>query len=108
MAKQKLVVTGEIVLPETTDIFEATDKARSARTILEQAQKEIQKTFPDFKFNFSVAQVRAEGSGRPGRKSAADIAAAKAAEEAAKLAAENTAAAPAGNGSGKPAGAPAA
>lgn len=104
-AKQKLVATGEIMLPETTDIFEATDKARSARTILEQAQKEIQKTFPDFRFNFSVAQVRAEGSGRPGRKSAEQKAAeAKAVEEAAAAAA----AAGAGNGSGKPVGAPAA
>jgi hypothetical protein len=78
MARQKLLVSGEIVLPEG-DIFEATDKARSARTILDQAQKEIQKTFPDFQLTFDVGMVRAapkEGARTPGRKAGAAGAAA--------------------------------
>lgn len=82
MAAQKLVALGELVLPEG-DIFEVTDKARGARTVLEQAEKEIRKSFPDFKITFSVASVRnppAEGAGKPGRKSAAEIAAAAAAQ----------------------------
>lgn len=95
---QKLVATGELVLPEG-DIFEVTDKARSARTVLEQAAKEIQKTFPDFKFLFTVGMVRAAGAGTPGRKSAATIAAEKAAAEAAAAAANGKA----GAGAGAPA-----
>ncbi len=64
---QKLVATGEMKMPEG-DVFEVTDKARGARTILEQAATEIKKTFPDFGFTFSVAQIRAEGAKTPGRK----------------------------------------
>lgn len=74
MARQKLLVTGEIVLPEG-DIFEATDKARSARTILDQAATEIRKTFPDFNLMFDVGTVRAapkEGAKKPGRPAAGE------------------------------------
>lgn len=67
MAKQKLIASAELVM-EGTDIFEATDNARAARTVLEQAQAEIQKTFPDFKFSFTVAQYREPGSPTPGRR----------------------------------------
>lgn len=68
MPKQKLVATAELIL-DGADIFEATDKARSARTVLEQAQTEIQKSFPDFKFSFAVAQHREPGAPKPGRRS---------------------------------------
>lgn len=68
MARQKLIATGEIVLPEGMDVFQGVEHAKAARTVLEQAEKEIKKTFPDFSFKFEVGTYRAPGSPTPGRR----------------------------------------
>lgn len=101
MAKQALMATGQIVLPENMDVFAGVAKAESARNILLQAQAEIQKTFPDFVFNFAAGTYKDPNAPRRGRRSAAEIATEQAAAAAAAAAAPNGAAGDAG----KPAGA---
>lgn len=59
---QKMVATLEFALPEG-DLFVIADKAKSARTVMEQAVKEIQKSFGDAKVSFAMAQIRAAGTG---------------------------------------------
>lgn len=84
---QKMVAVLEFALPDG-DVFEITDKARGARSIMDQASAEIRKTFPDTKVTFSTSQIRKEGGARPGRKSQAQRdAEAKAAADAAAAAA---------------------
>lgn len=68
MARQKLIATGEIVLPEGMDVFQGVKQAETAKTVLEQAEKEIKKTFPDFSFKFEVGTYRVPGSNPPGRR----------------------------------------
>lgn len=82
MARQALIATAQIVLPENTDVFEGVKRAEGARNILLQAQAEIQKTFPDFTFKFESGTYRDPNTPRRGRRSAAEIEAAKAAEAA--------------------------
>ncbi len=69
MAEQKLVATGECRLG-TGDMFEMAEKAKNARHICQQAEKEIQKTFPDFKFGFTTAPWYDPAKPRPGRRAA--------------------------------------
>lgn len=95
MAEQKLVATGECKLG-TGDMFELAEKAKLARHVLQQAEKEIQKTFPDFKFICTTANYRDPNAGTPGRKSAAQ----KEADAAAAAAAEAAKANGAGEGAG--------
>lgn len=69
MAEQKLIATGECRLG-TGDMFEMAEKAKNARHICDQAAKEIQKTFPDFKFTFTTGNWRDPAAPRPGRRAA--------------------------------------
>ena len=69
MAEQKLIATGECRLG-TGDMFELAEKAKHARHVCDQAAKEIQKTFPDFKFIFTTANYRDPSAPRPGRRAA--------------------------------------
>lgn len=91
MAQQKLVATADIVLPEGMDVFAGAEHAKGAKTVLEQAAKEIAKTFPGFAFSYTVANYRVPGAPTPGRRSAAQIAADKVAADAAAAAAAKAA-----------------
>lgn len=75
MAEQKLIATGEARLG-LGDMFEMAKKAEKAKHVLEQAQTEIRKHYPDFKFTFTTGNWYDPEKPRPGRRSNAETAAA--------------------------------